>query len=255
MEYCVVRMQTLSLILSVGLMIPFLAWGIYTLRVRFQFHEDFAPRVEAMTLVFIAVFLTVEFVLLRTWMTNSPVLYLFSIMGLIVSSTALYGAMLVSLASRLLVDLVSQAEPTDSDTPHYGPAESLELTGDHEGALQEYLVIARIYPKDASATLRIASSLTKLSRYSEATEFFEKALNLLRDEERALRITNRLSDIYHRQLNRSDDAVRVLENYQVKYPDSSRLEAVQKRLTRIRDAGPTLMATTPEGVPPKDLSV
>ena len=236
-------------------MIPFLAWGIYTLRVRFQFHEDFAPKVEAITLVFITVFLTVEFVLLRTWMANSPVLYLFSIVGLIVSSAALYGAMLVSLASHLLVDLVSQAEPDDSDTPHYGPAESIEQTGDHEGALQEYLVIARIYPKDASAMLRVASSLAKLSRYSEATEFFEKALALLRDEERALRITNRLSDIYHRQLNRSDDAVRVLENYLARYPDSTRLEAVQKRLARIQDTGSTVLRATPEGVPPKDLSV
>ena len=236
-------------------MIPFLAWGIYTLRVRFQFHEDFAPKVEAITLAFITVFLIVEFVLLRTWMVNSPVFYLFSIVGLVVSTAALYGAMLVSLASHLLVDLVTQAEPGDSDIPHYAPAEALEQIGDHEGALQEYLVIARIYPKDASATLRIANSLVKLTRYSEAAEFFEKGLDLLSDEERGLRITNRLSDIYHRQLNRPDDAVRVLENYLAKYPDSSRLEAVRKRLARIQDTGPTLTATTPEGVPPKDLSV
>lgn len=248
-------MQTLSLILSVGLMIPFLAWGIYTLRVRFQYHEEFAPRVEAITLTFIVAFLIIEFALLRTWLVNSPILYLFSVMGLVVSSAALYGAMLVSLASHLLVDLVSQAVPGDSDTPHYGPAETLEHTGDHEGALQEYLVIARIYPKEASAILRVANSLVKLSRYSEATEYFEKALSLMSDEERALRISNRLSDIYHRQLNCSDDAVRVLENYLVSYPDSPRLEAVQKRLARIQNVEPDILTVTPEVVPPKDLSV
>lgn len=248
-------MQLFSLILSTGLMIPFFAWGVYTLRIRFKFHEDFAPKVEAITLGCLALFLTLQFVLLDMRLADSPVLYLFSILGLLASTTALYGPMLVSVISHLLVNLVSHREPGHTDHPHYGAAESLEEAGDYEGALQEYLVLTRTYPKDASVLLRAAISFAKLARYDEATEFFEKGLALLEDEERALRITNRLSEIYIRHLNRTEDAVRVLENYRKKYPNSARRETITRRLSRLQDTGPTVVTSTPEGGPPKDPSV
>lgn len=234
-------------------MIPFFAWGVYTLRIRFQFHEDFAPKVEAITLGSLALFLTIQIILLDMRLADSPVLYLFSVIGLVASTAALYGPMFVSVVSHLLVNLVSHAQPGDMDTPHYTSAESFEEVGDHEGALREYLVIVRTYPKDASALLRVANSHTKLAQYNEAAEFFEKGLALLEDEERALRITNRLSEIYSRQLDRAEDAIRVLENYQVKYPDSARRDTIIRRLSRLQETGPSVVASTPEGAPPKDL--
>ena len=190
-------------------------------------------------------------------MTDTPVLYLFTILGLVVSSAALYGSMMVSVASHLMVDMVLPGEPQDASSPHFAPAEALERIGDYDSALQEYLVMARIFPKHGSTATRIANCLTRLDRLAEASKSFERALTLIENEEHSLRVTNRLVEIYERRMDQPDDAARILQLYIEKFPHAERIESVRARLDRLRES--MLHASTrpraPEVSPPRDLSV
>ena len=250
-------MPALSFIISTAMMLPFFLWGIYTLRIRFRYHEEFAPKVEVFTLLGVVVFMGVEVVLLRTWMTDTPVLYLFTILGLCVATTALYGAMMVSLASHFMVDMVLPAEPEGMNAPHFAPAEALEHLGDYDAALQEYLVIARIFPKDAATAQRVGNCLIRLDRSGEAASAFERGLALQFDEEGSLKITNRLAEIYERRLDRPDEALRVLQVFIEKFPESQRVETIQSRMDRLREtaAGASSHPRESQAVPPGDLSV
>ena len=238
-------------------MLPFFVWGVYTLRVRFRYHDDFAPMVEVLTLLGVTVFLGVETVMLRTWMTNTPVLYLFTILGLLVSSAALYGSMMVSVASHIMVNMVLPGEPRDPSSPHFAPAEALERIGDYDSALQEYMVMARIFPKDGSTATRIANCLIRLDRLAEASKAFERALTLIEDEEPSLRVTNRLVEIYERKMDRPDDAARVLQLYIENFPHAERIQSVRERLGRLRQSmsHASTRPSAPEASPPRDLSV
>lgn len=239
------------------MMLPFFLWGIYTLRIRFRYHEEFAPKVEIFTLLAVVVFIGIEVVLLRTWMTDTPVLYLFTILGLCVATAALYGAMMVSLASHFIVDMVLPTESEDMNTPHFAPAEALEHLGDFDAALQEYLVIARIFPKDAPTAMRVGNCLVRLERSEEAAAAFERGLALQSDEEGSLKTTNRLAEIYQRRLDRPDEALRVLQVYINKFPDSPRVESIQSRMERLRETaiGASSHSRGSQAAPPRDLSV
>lgn len=221
-------------ILSALLVIPYFAWGIYTLRVRYRYHEDLAPLAEAITLVAVVIFYAVETVLLRVYTGHTGAYFIFAMLGLAVSGAALYGPMAVSLASQLLVDVIAPAERSKTREPRYEPAEALEREADYEGALREYMVMARIFPQEPTAHLRIADLYMSLSQPEQAAPWFERALQRLNASEKSLQITNRLCEIYLRQLNRPEEAIRLLEGYLAKYPDGEYAPSVEERLRRVR---------------------
>ena len=223
-------------ILTGAVLVPYLAWGVYTLRVRYRYHEDLPAAAQAATLLALAVFYIVEFYLLGLAMRNMKVYYAFAVLGLAVSGAALYGPLLISMISRVLVDSIMPAERSSTREPHYAPAEALEREGDFEGALREYLVIARIFPKEAIVYLRIGDLYTKLDRPERAVTWFERGLALLDSADKGLRIVNRLCSIYTRQLERPEDAQRLLREYLDKYPAAEYADSVLKRLQRLEES-------------------
>lgn len=214
-------------------MLAFLGWGIYTLRERYVLHNEIPRHTEIVTLAGVVIFFAVELLLLRSWIGSVGVFYAFSALALLAASTALYGPTFISLASRLVVDMLHPHHEHHAEEPHFGPAEALEGEGDHEGALREYMVIARIFPKDAEAALRVASTLCELERYEEAAASFERGIRLCSDSERTLLATNRLADVYTHQLGRPEHAAAVLERFLERFPDSPRAAVVQRRLARL----------------------
>ncbi len=212
--------------------VPYLAWGVYALRRRYRFHEDIPRRIEAVTLIGLVLFVALETYLLHRFMRDSPGFFFFAVLGLLVSAMALYGPMLISLSSQIIVDMVMPSERSKTHEPGYGPAEALERAGDFEGALQEYLIIARMFPREPAVLLRIAECCLRLNRTAEAAGWFERAANYLDSAERCLQVANRLCELYNRQLNRPEEAVRVLEAYLDRYPDAEYAESVRQRLKR-----------------------
>ncbi|MCX5759732.1 MAG: tetratricopeptide repeat protein [Candidatus Hydrogenedentes bacterium] len=212
--------------------IPYLAWGIYALRRRYRYHEDIPPRVEALTLIGLILFFAAETYLLHRFMSDSPGYFFFAVLGLIVSAAALYGSMMISLSSQVIIDMIMPSERSKTFEPRYAPAEALERQEDFQGALQEYLVIARMFPREPTVLLRIAESYVRLGRHDEAVAWFERASSYIDSAERCLQVANRLCELYNRQLDRPDEAVRVLETYLHRYPEAEYADSVRQRLKR-----------------------
>lgn len=224
----------IGIVISGVALIPYFGWGIFTLRLRYRYHEELTLVAEAGTLCGVVVFFVIELLLFRLTLSRMPIQFMFAILGLVVSGAALYGPLLVSFGSRLVVDIIAPGDRTPTNEPKFGPAEALERQGDSEGALHEYMVMARIFPREPSVLLRIANTLVRLSREEEAVEWFERALALMKSPEKSLQVANRLSSLYNRQLNRPADAVRVLEEYVERFPQSEYADNVHERLARLK---------------------
>ena len=242
-------MAVAALILFVLLMIPFLGWGIYTLRERFVLHEEIPHRVEVATLCGVMLFCFLQLVLVKQWTGAMGALYIFTGLGLMVASTALFGPMLVSVAARLVVDFIHPQTEGHADVPHFAPAEALEEGGDLEGALREYMVMARIFPRDAETAFRTGHALAELGRHEDATSAFERGLSISSHAERALMITNRLADIYLRDLDRETDARRVLSEYIERYPEGNRVQLVRDKLERMSKSAAPAASESANGLP------
>ena len=224
-------------ILSGLMVIPFFGWGIYTLRLRFRYHEDIHMAVEAVTLAAVAIFYAIEIYLLREYIGRFQVFYVFAVLGLVVSGSALYGPMGASLLSQLVVDTIAPGERSKTQEPRFAPAEALERENDYEGALREYMVIARIFPREPALHVRIADAYMMLSKPEEAVQWFERALRYIESPEKSLQVTNRLCEIYSRQLGRREEAGRLLEAYLEKYPEGEYAASVRERLKRLEARG------------------
>lgn len=216
-------------------MVPFFAWGIYTLRERYVLHEEIPRNVEVATLGGVVLFCILQFVLLGQWMDGLEILYIFTVLSVLVSATALFGPMFVSVASQTVVDFVHPLAEDRSRSPHFAPAEALEESGDLEGALREYMILARVFPKHAETALRTGNALAELGRYEEAAAALSRGMEMLDDPERVLMIANRLSDIYVNQLDRKDDARNVLSAYIESFPTGNRVESVRRKRERISE--------------------
>lgn len=229
-------MQDLTFALAMILLVPYLGWGIYGLRLRYRHHEEFPPAVELATLAGLLVFYGIEFAVLDQWLTAEPIVYLFTVLAFAVSGTALYGHVFISIVSRILVDAVIPNDDLATSGPRFGPAEELEKRGDFEGALQEYLVIARIYPKDPATSIRVAGVYAELKRPLESAQWFERAMTRIDDADRALSIVNRLCGLYDGELDRPEGAVRTLEAFLERFPESDLSDRVRLRLARRKNA-------------------
>jgi len=230
-------MAIFAFVVTVGLMIPFLAWGIFLLRERYLLHHELPLRVEVYSLIGVIGFLSVQLILIRVWMGDVSAFYAFTALSLAAASTALYGPTLVSVVSQEIVNLMHPPHDQRSEEPNFSLAEGLEARGDHEGALREYMVMARIFPKDAETAFRVGHVLIELERFDDAAASLERGLHQSTDPERALLATNRLSDLYRDRLGKADDAARTLQAYLDRYGDSARAELVTRKLERLRRNG------------------
>lgn len=226
-------------ILSGLFLVPYFAWGIYTLRLRYRYHEEMRPAIEVSTLFVVALFLAIELVLLRVYVSEMPVFYIFAILGLFVSSSALYGPMVISLVSQLMVDAIMPGDRSKTREPQFGPAEALERMGDYEGALREYLVIARIFPKESAVFVRIGDMHAKLSHPEDAVQWFERALKSMSSPEKSLQIVNRTFSIYRRDLGKPGEGARVLEEFLARFPSGECADSVRERLSNIKESAAT----------------
>lgn len=221
--------------LVAGLMlVPFVGGGVYALSRRFRHHDEWPLAAEAATLAAVAIFFAVEVALLRTALPQNPVFLMFSVLGLAAAGAALYGHVLVSLASRLVVGVVVHNEERNDDRPRFGPAESLERQGAFAEALQEYLVLARIYPREAEVHARIAEIYLRLAQPADAATWWRRALKYAGNAGDILAFTQRLCETHERHLKDSQGAQAVLEAFLTRYPDSPDAGLVRERLERLQ---------------------
>lgn len=218
--------------LSLILLVPFFGWGVYTLRMRYVLHDEPTHLTEALTIAGLVAFYVFEFAILWPWVNTSQILLLFAGLGLFVAGAALYGPILVSVIAALVVNFFMPVDRQDRDKPQLGPAETLEHRGDYEGALQEYLVIARIFPKDPVVSSRVAGAMMKLGRSLEAVTWFERTIELAQSEEQSLSAVNRLVEIFH-SMNRTEESKKVLERQAKRYPQGRRTDSVMRRISAL----------------------
>ena len=223
----------LAWVLSGLFLIPYLLWGIYLLRQRLAHDVDLDRTVETFTIVFLVIFFIFEFTLIRIWLENDIVSLVFATLGLVISGFALYGPLVMSFGSHLLIDILMPTGRYNPSAPRYGAAEGFELRGDFEGAAREFIAIARKFPKETRAALRAADNLMLIGRPEVAAPWFEAALESLKDPEEALSVVNRLSDIYCEQLKQPDEAREVLEEYLDRFPASGYADSVRRRIERM----------------------
>jgi len=139
----------------------------------------------------------------------------------------------VSIASQMVVDMIHPPQEHELEAPEFAPAEALEEVGDYDGALNEYLVMARIFPRDPEPIVKIADTYQELGDAENTAVYLEKALMVIVTPDHALRVTHRLSGIYNRELHQPDEAVRVLEDFITRFPDSDKTEKVQTKIDRL----------------------
>jgi len=223
-------------LLTLLLLAVYLGWGVYTLDRRYRRHEEWPPAVEAATLVAVLLFYAIEVSLLRHTMQEEAVVYMFALLGLFVSGAALYGHMAVSLTSRILVEVVSPARVHDPSVPRLGPAEALERQHDFEGAVQEYLVLARIFPKDTTILTRLAENHLKLQEPEAAVGWLERAYQSSSDSDDALLVANRLAEVCKKDLHDTERARKVLQGFLKRFPESSHAASVSVRLEKLEAA-------------------
>ncbi|PCJ65085.1 MAG: hypothetical protein COA73_02910 [Candidatus Hydrogenedentota bacterium] len=222
-------------ITSLLLLIPYIGWGVYTLRLRYVYHEELETLWEGCTLVLVGLFCGIEILLLRSLSGDSVAYYLFSVLGIFSATAALYGPMLVSLAAHMVVEMIHPDRLEDDTSPNFGPAESLEEMGDWEGALLEYTVFARIFPKNPEPVLKMADMMMELDRLENAARMFERGLFLLDDENREWKIINRLAGLYENQMDNPKEAIRVLNIHIDFYPESEIVDTIEQRIERLRN--------------------
>lgn len=174
----------------------FVGLGIWSLHQRFKEHKEWTLRTQALVLFIVLFFYIIEISTLRSLLIGENVYFIFAFLGLLAAGLALYGHIVVSFFTRLLVDLVAPDNPANASIPRLGPAEILEHEQDWEGALNEYYVLAHIYPGNAVIYTRIANNLLRLGRSREAAQWFERSIQYTQNPGDALVLLRRLWDVY-----------------------------------------------------------
>ena len=199
-------------------LLVFVLFGVWSLQQRFRRYEEWALRTQAMVLLAVFAFYTLEIKALRLMLVGEPVYFMFALLGLAAAGFALYGHILVSLLSRLMVEAVVPDNPAHYGIPRLGPAEILEHDEDWEGALNEYYVLARVYPNNALIYGRIANNLLRLERPGEAVRWLERSLEATDQPRDALVLLRRLWDT-HAQLGEHQQAREAVLAFTRRFPD------------------------------------
>ncbi len=221
-------MYIFSYILLIILTLPYTTWGIYLLRRRIVFNEEFSPVLEGATLGGVGLYFMIMISLFRFWAQQDMVLLIFSVMGLTISAFALYGHLGISLTSRLLVDFVFDTHDTSPDKPRFSAAEALIKNGDYHAALQEYLVIARIFSNNPEVYIRIAEVMLLMERKQEAVRWFKRALRYTKTPEKSMPVINRLVYIVSKEIGDREAGAEVLEQFLHVYPEFRDREQIEK---------------------------
>src|SRR5690606_41933372 len=74
-------MQEVALAISLILLVPYLGWGVYALRLRYRYHEELPPVVEIITLAALLLYFGFEIMALEAWMSSEPIVYLFTVLA------------------------------------------------------------------------------------------------------------------------------------------------------------------------------
>ncbi len=216
-------------IIALLAIVVFLAGGVWTLHMRFQRKHELPLRVQSAILAAVMVFYFILTPILRLMLLDNVVYFIFSLLGLLVAGLALYGHVLVSVVSRLLVELLIPDNPATADIPRLGPAEALERQGDLEGALSEYYVLARIYPDNPMLSLRAAKILMRLNRDAEAVTWLERAIKHTHKPEDNLAIVRRLCDTLE-SLDEPERANEMLRRFVARFAEHETGRSVSKAL-------------------------
>ncbi|HPO13909.1 MAG TPA: tetratricopeptide repeat protein [Candidatus Hydrogenedentes bacterium] len=220
-------------VVALVIFVPFFVWGLYALHKKYQRQQDLPPWLEAITLLGVVLFYALEIDQLHEVMSLQPLMYVFTLLGLFVAGMALYGHMAISLSSRLIVDIVVPSGEEVSDRPRFGPAEMLERQNDYESALQEYWILARTYPRNPQVHRRIAECFLHLKRPEEAVKWFERALQNMKDPDKALPVLSRLCDIYLNVLQQPGATLSALGRFIQEYPNTKAAETARARLSAL----------------------
>lgn len=217
------------------LLVPFLAFGVHTLRRRFLSHDEWG--LAGQSVVLIAVLLTVAFEItaMRDELTETPVYLIFASLGMLATSMALYGHIAVSFLSRLMVDLFLPDGDKAASQPRFGAAEMLERLGDYQGALNEYFVLARAFPGRPDVMARIGAALDALQSYHEAAQWFRRAMDAQNSPHEAVAILWHLLDLLENRQPNPDLAAQVCASFLARFPESPEAAAVKARWQRLND--------------------
>ncbi len=210
--------------------VVFVVFGIWSLHQRFRRLEEWSLRTQLLTLSGLLFFYVVETTVLRRALHDNIVFFIFALLGLFVAGLALYGHIVVSVLSRLLVELVAPDNPAAPDIPRLGPAEALERQGDWNGALQEYYILARIYPDQTLLYTRIANNLIRLERKDDASSWLKRAIKHSKRPDECLALSRRLFDIY-KGLGRPELARQALTAFLKRFPEHAASDHIRKQLS------------------------
>ncbi|HOK89976.1 MAG TPA: hypothetical protein PK379_08110 [Candidatus Hydrogenedentes bacterium] len=188
-----------AVVASIDLLILF-GVGVYFLLKRFHRREDIPPFQEVAILGLALVLVVLETRFLREALDRFPVYYVFSATGVLVTVSALYGHMVVSLLSRFLVEWVTSGTVDDLDRPLFGAAEACMRRGDYPGAVREYLVLARLHPRDPSVFMRLGEALSLVDDHRRAVTAFLRCAQMESNGDRALHALRRAMDHASRDL-------------------------------------------------------
>ncbi|MCX8065240.1 MAG: tetratricopeptide repeat protein [Candidatus Hydrogenedentes bacterium] len=187
------------------------------------------PRwMDVFSLLLMFLILGIELIQLKEWLKNYPLYYIFSFLGLLITVTALYSPNLVSVITSIALSLTNPGEESAPDIPRFGPAEILEKKRDYEGALMEYMVLARIYPYHSAVYIRIANVLEKLGRLEEGMDWLRRSWKYLNKDSELYSIVARYCDLAEK-LDMKQDAIKFIDMFLDKYPDSKFTENLTKR--------------------------
>lgn len=208
-------------------------WGVFLLYQKWIKNYDYPFWLDLLSLIIMFVILGIELLQFRDWLRNYPLLYILSALGLFIAASALYSQSFISLITLIFLSIIHPGEESAPDVPRFGPAEILERQNDWEGALNEYFVLARIYPHHPSVHLRIANAYTKMKQPEEALHWLKKSLQYLKKEEDTYLIIARYCDIAH-DIGDIPSATEMMDYFLNQYPESMHSRSILERKKRIK---------------------
>lgn len=226
-------MYNFTVIILAALLVPYFVWGIYALQLRYLRHYDWPMHIEAASLGALMLFYAMAFPVLRLYLSETPAAMMFAMLGLLASGFALYGHMAISLTAKLVVDSVTHSGEVAASSPRLGPAEALERQRDYDGAYNEYLVLARMYPHDVQVKVRLADVLLKLDRKQEAAEWFERVMKKCDSRDTFSLAATRLAELAERELGDVARARKGLQQYLAAFPSAPDREAMEARMASL----------------------
>ncbi len=218
----------LSDILSILLLFFLFIYGIYSIYLRISRVYNYPLWLDVLSLIIMFSILALELIQLKDWLRNYPLYYIFSFLGLFITVFALYSHNLVSVITFIALSVIHPSEESAPDLPRFGPAEMLERKKDYEGALMEYMVLARIYPHYSAVHIRIANVFEKLNRIEEGMDWLKKATKYLNKDNELHSVVTRYCD-FAEKLGKKQQAIQMIDVFLSEYPDSEYAETLKNR--------------------------